>query len=176
MLTETKYEGYFVDELGNVYSNKYGDIRKLKPNTTRGGYYKVVLREKGKAITIDVHRLITETLIDNPNNLRVVNHIDGNKLNNHISNLEWCNQSDNHRHSYELGLAPVGDNHKSTRISDDELITMIYEALHTTKSMAQISREHSCRDDYLGRVIQGRTRKSIWTHPNIKGATTNNVR
>ena len=153
MLTETKYEGYFVDELGNVYSNKYGYIRKLKPNKTRGGYYKVILRYQCKPVTIDVHRLIAETLIDNPNNLRVVNHIDGNKLNNHISNLEWCNQSDNHRHSYELGLAPVGDNHKSTKISDDEFIRN-FVLLSSFINMSNMYRKISEKliDDYFSKL------------------------
>ena len=51
-----------------------------------------------------VHRLVAKTFIINPNNLPQVNHIDGNKLNNAISNLEWCDNSYNQKHAYKLGL------------------------------------------------------------------------
>lgn len=53
------------------------------------GYYQTVFRINGKRIYVRIHRLIAETLIPNPDNLPMVNHIDGNKLNNDLSNLEW---------------------------------------------------------------------------------------
>lgn len=80
--------------------------RKHKPTTTRGGYKMVSIVRKGKYKWYPVHQIIyfwhrgryTEGL--------EINHIDGNKLNNNISNLEVCTRSENARHMYSLGLCP----------------------------------------------------------------------
>ena len=80
--------------------SKNGEIRKvtgkrapqiMKPKIRYDGYYQIGLRdENGKKHWISVHRLVAITYIPNPSNLPQVNHIDENKLNNHVSNLEWC--------------------------------------------------------------------------------------
>ena len=58
----------------------------------------------GKRKDFKGHRLVAEYFIDNPNNYPIVNHIDGNKANNHIENLEWCTYSQNNIHAYKNGL------------------------------------------------------------------------
>lgn len=93
---------YQVDEFGNVkslFSNKI-----LKPNLKRTGYYGYCLYINKKKITILAHHLVAEAFIDNPNNYTVINHIDGNKLNNSVKNLEWCSYSDNAKHAWNTGL------------------------------------------------------------------------
>lgn len=66
------------------------------------GYHRVNLFIDGKAKKYRVHRLVAMEFIDNPLNKENVNHIDGNKLNNHIDNLEWCTASENEYHSYRV--------------------------------------------------------------------------
>lgn len=64
------------------------------------GYFHVSLSGRKYCI----HRLLAETFIENPDNLKCVNHKDGNKLNNSLNNLEWCSHSYNNIHAFELGL------------------------------------------------------------------------
>lgn len=70
-----------------------GGFRKeklIKLILDKNGYYRVRLWKNGKVKWFSVHRLVAETFLPNPNNLPCVNHKDENKLNNHVSNLEWC--------------------------------------------------------------------------------------
>lgn len=109
MINEIKgFEGlYGVDEYGNVYSLVNGRSRRkrmLKQYTNENGYMKVNLYDSfGKCKKKYVHRLVAETFIANPLNKPVVNHIDCNVKNNHISNLEWTTQSENIKHCVKMG-------------------------------------------------------------------------
>lgn len=113
------YEGlYQISNLGNVkaLTRKYnwrGTIRKttekiLLPQLTWNGYFRVIFKNNKK---YRVHRLVAEAFILNPLNLSQVNHIDGNKQNNCVDNLEWCTRSENIKHAYKKGLivAPKGE-------------------------------------------------------------------
>ena len=60
---------------------------------------------KNRATHFAIHRLVAITFIDNPDNKPMVNHIDGNKLNNNACNLEWVTCSENHKHAYKTGLS-----------------------------------------------------------------------
>lgn len=71
------------------------------------GYIQVALTKNGKGKTFNVHRLVAETFLPNPLKLTQVNHIDGDKTNNNISNLEWCTQKENINHAYGTGLIKV---------------------------------------------------------------------
>ena len=104
------YEGYYeISNLGRVASVNYAKmgIRKVLSPKHAAEYDKVVLALNGKHRCKNVHRLVAENFIPNPNNLEDVNHIDGNKRNNQVSNLEWVSRSDNVLHSiYTLGNNP----------------------------------------------------------------------
>ena len=76
----------------------------LKPDIAQNGYYRVTFSIHKKKKQFYLHRLIATHFIDNPNNLPQVNHIDGNKLNNSINNLEWVTVQENIIHAYKHGL------------------------------------------------------------------------
>ena len=97
------YEDYYLaSEDGEIYSKRYNKF--LKPAITKDGYAQVSLvGENGKQYSYKVHRLVAKTFIDNPNNLPEVNHKDYDRLNNFVSNLEWCNHYDNIKHSRDAG-------------------------------------------------------------------------
>lgn len=94
---ETKYLIY---ENGTVYSEISSKF--IKPNMSRG-YLKCSLRVNGKTYVRYIHRLVAESFLDVIEGYEV-NHIDGNKLNNDLSNLEWVSRSENIKHAYDKGL------------------------------------------------------------------------
>jgi len=80
-----------------------GDI--ILKGSIRNQYLGVNLKDKGKEKAKSVHRLVAEAFLPNLHNLPQINHIDGDKLNNTLSNLEWCDASENQIHAIKLGLA-----------------------------------------------------------------------
>lgn len=98
------FEDYLITEDGNVYSKKYGKIRLLKQQYHRKGYKVVTLSKKNIKKTVKIHRLVAEAYLQNNLNKEQVNHIDGNKENNHVNNLEWVTQSENQLHAHKSGL------------------------------------------------------------------------
>lgn len=93
------FEGlYQISDLGRVFSVRRGKLRKL--NNTGRGYMQVMLSKEGRREYPLVHRLVAETFIPNPENKPHINHINGNKSDNRVENLEWCTMSENlcHRH------------------------------------------------------------------------------
>lgn len=123
------FPGYFITEDGRVYSAwnqkrekgiqgiitylDYDNLNeKVLYNGVRG-YYEIGIQYKGKQYTKKVHRLVAEAFIKNPENLTHVNHIDENKLNNHVSNLEWVTPAQNCVHSncrYKWQIKNLTDN------------------------------------------------------------------
>ena len=110
------YEGFYqVSNLGNVRSvPRNGTVKYykiLKPNNVKG-YYQVTLQKKGKKKIYKVHRLVAKTFIKNTYNKREVNHIDGNKLNNAVTNLEWVTAKENSNHRVNVLNKKTTDNRK----------------------------------------------------------------
>lgn len=94
---------YAVNEEGSVIRVER-PLTPLKPGVNSRGYIEYSLHVKGKRICKTGHRLVAETFIPNPENLPCVNHIDENKKNNKIDNLEWCTYQYNTNYSkYRFG-------------------------------------------------------------------------
>lgn len=94
------YLNYYVDENGNVYNNSTQSM--LKGSIGENGYKYYRLSKNNSKKMFYAHRLVAEYFLENPNNLPVVNHKDGNKLNNSVDNLEWVSYSENTKHWHEL--------------------------------------------------------------------------
>lgn len=110
---------YMVSNFGNIMSKNYAcgfKAKKMKQYVCKTGYYRVGLACKNsihnKPRGYFVHRLIAIAFIPNPENKCDVNHIDGNKLNNHVSNLEWNTRRENINHSIRIGLSKPSDRQK----------------------------------------------------------------
>lgn len=107
------FERYMISNFGNLKSLdrietcKNGMTRKIKgkiikPSKSNSGYLCYPLTNDVGIFNKFIHRIVCETFIENIYNKPHINHIDGNKLNNFIENLEWCTQSENLQHSYDF--------------------------------------------------------------------------
>ena len=114
---------YQISTFGRVKSLKNNRVKILKP-WLRGEYMQVELCQDGVQKTFQVNRLVAETFIPNPDNLPEVNHIDGRKLNNHVSNLEWVTHQSNMRHAVDTGLQVVfhGEDHQKAVLTNADAV------------------------------------------------------
>jgi hypothetical protein len=124
-----------VDFEDGRYANYKGKLIKKVVNSN--GYYVSTLWKNSKSKTVYIHRLVAEYFILNPDNKKFINHIDGNKLNNTIENLEWVTQLENSKHAQQTGLTPKTHCAKPVKQYDlqNNLIATFgsyYEAAKTT--------------------------------------------
>lgn len=112
----------------NSFSIRKGIMCVLSNNNSKK-YWRVAIQINNKQKHFAVHRLVAQAFIPNPNNLPQINHIDGNKDNNHVSNLEWCDNSYNQIHAFNIGLQSktIMSEHSSFRKLTIEQVKTIKE-------------------------------------------------
>ena len=159
------FEGiYEIDEYGKIYSverivlsgknlkviRKYE--RKEKPQRLdKYGYKRITLCKDGKLKTISIHRLVAITFIEGDSRL-TVNHKDGNKLNNHYSNLEFISNNENLKHAHRIGLNnppknKVGTENKFSKLNEFQVLEIRKSNISSRKLSVKYGVHHS--------VIQG---------------------
>ena len=108
-----------------VVRGNYGYTIKekiLKPTLGKNGYYCFGLYENGKQYTVNLHRIVAEAWIPNPNNLPETNHKNGIKTDCSITNLEWASYSDNLNHALQTGLnSNKGETHYNVKLTDAQI-------------------------------------------------------
>ena len=116
------YEGlYQVSNLGRVKSFHKNNAKIITPKPDNHGYLRVVLCKDFKKKNRMVHVLVAQAFIPNPESKRQVNHIDGNKTNNHVSNLEWVTPAENIHHAFETGLRKSGCEHFRAKLTAEQV-------------------------------------------------------
>jgi HNH endonuclease/NUMOD4 motif len=147
-----------------------GRIRSLKPNhhmkvikswSRRNSYKYVFLWKDGKPKAKDVHRLVATHFINNLDNKREVNHINGDKFDNRAENLEWVTPSENQQHSIALGLRKDrGEQSVNSRLKKEQVseIRKLYSDSGIT--YRELSRIFGVHRDYIGLIIN----RKRWNH------------
>ena len=135
---------YMINELGEIWS-PYAGGRFLSPSPTEKGYLRIVLQTSNGRKTFQVHRLVMATFkpIDNMENYEI-NHIDGNKNNNSLNNLEWCTGSFNVRHSLDTGLKiPArGEAVAGNKLTECQVLEICELLLSNQYSLAEIGKKY----------------------------------
>lgn len=119
-LKEEGFEHIVIYDDGRVFNTATNKF--IKGDINSSGYERICVYKGNKKLRKFRHRLVAEYFIPNPENKEFVNHIDGNKSNNNVSNLEWCTQSENEKHEFkELKYMPVKQPLKAIMPNGDEL-------------------------------------------------------
>lgn len=149
---------YQISSDGKVFSAN--GLRKTE--ISKQGYERVSLWKNGKGKHFSIHRLVADAFIPNPNHLEMVNHKDGNKLNNDVSNLEWCNASQNMKHAYNNNLVIP----RVTRVIQ---FTKNHEKVKEWSSIADACRKLGLNHANIVTVCEGKTNRKycggfIWRY------------
>ena len=168
------YEGsYQVSNMGRVRSVdrviacKDGSIQKhkgkvLKLSIDTKGYEKVTLSNGNRCDTKRVHRLILETFKPHVNMIDLqVNHIDGNKLNNHLTNLEWLTRRDNMLHAQDIGLIDNrGERSPNATLSETDVLEIL-QRLDTGELQKEITLDYGVSQQCVSKINRGLTWRSV---------------
>jgi hypothetical protein len=158
------YEGiYAVSNLGNVMSMNYAKSKLpglMTPHPHRG-YLKVYLRKPGKkAVCATVHALVMNAFVGPRPSGMQINHIDGCKSKNALSNLEYCTPSANQKHSFRVGLqCNQGEHHSQAKLDKAKVID-IRKALANGARPVDLAKEHGVTASCISYVKSGRR----WPH------------
>lgn len=151
---------YEVGNYGRVKNKKRDKL--LSPYIDRAGYIKVGLYKDGKKKNQYVHRLVAMAFIDNPEEKSDVNHIDGDKTNNHVENLEWNTRGENIRHAFENKFIniPKGEDSGNAKLTEDQVIA-IKEINESGISQSQIARVLGVSQPTISYIINGQNWKHV---------------
>lgn len=163
---EVKIQGtnYYIKRNGNVITYNWRNTGKkatLKPAKDKKGYLRVGLMINNKLCTKKVHRLVAITFIPNLENKPQVNHIDGNKSNNNVSNLEWVTQSENKKHAFRIGLeSNIGSKNPFSVLKESDVINIRYNYNKGVKTIKELVSEYNLHISTIRRIVNRKT----WTH------------
>ena len=147
-----KYFDYSVYEDGTIVG-KLGSI--LNPTKTKAGYYVINLYINRKKKRMYVHRIVALCYIDNPENKATVNHKDGDKGNNSVSNLEWLTQADNAKHAWSSGL-----NNNSFKLNKNQVDEIKYLYKNTKTSHRLLAIKYNVTHAQIYNILNNKSWKA----------------
>lgn len=149
---------YSVTDQGEFYSDRYGKMKtRNKPGTT----YQIInfQRVDGRKKTFRAHRLVLMAFkpVEGMDHLEV-NHIDGNKANNRLENLEWVTSSENQKHAFRLGLqkARRGEASNLSKLKRKD-VDKVFELFEDGLSDYEIAKIIGCSASNIGSILRGET-------------------
>jgi hypothetical protein len=135
---------------------------KIVTGSNSHGYRTIVFKKNRIKYQIDIHVLVARAFIPNPNGYPQVNHIDANRANNEVSNLEWCTQKMNSRHALELGLFKItrGSERSTAKLDENKVLAMREMYKTGLFSMCMLARDFSVAKTTVQNIIN----RTKWAH------------
>lgn len=170
------YEGYYsvsnkgrVKSLERVVPHDEGKgerviKERIITNWVSNGYHNVSFSVDGKVTKHKVHRLVAAAFISNHEDKFTVNHIDGDKTNNEVSNLEWATLSENNKHAYDTGLyTTFGENQPTSKLTVDEVIEIREKYKHREdhETYTYIAKKYGISRRALADVLKYKSWKNL---------------
>ena len=155
-----------ISNLGNVKSFKVDKVngKIMKPYCSTKGYLQIDIsldgRKREHRVHLAVHRLVAMQFIDNINNLEQVNHIDGNKLNNNVTNLEWCTKEENQNHAVRTNLMQHGEDRPSAKLKESDVLE-IYKLKGIMKA-SDIANKYGVSKNTINCILRGSKWKYLY--------------
>lgn len=150
---------YKIDEYGNIWSNYKSDYMKTQKD--KDGYLKIKLSggSRKNPVYVRIATLVAWNFIGSPNNLKdpTINHIDGNILNNHYSNLEWIERGKNSSIRRNTGK---GSNNHESKLTEEQVLDIRKKYNPTKITYKEIAKEYNVSKSCIANIIQGNT----WRH------------
>ena len=137
--------------------------KMLKQFKDSKGYMHVKLYDgTGKPKSLTIHRIVASSFLDNPNNLAEVNHIDHNKNNNNVDNLEWMSRGDNIKHSYSKRDPKTykGSGNKNSKLTEDVVISIRKEYREKRTTYKTLANKYGVGTTLIGYIIKNQ----VWKH------------
>ena len=160
------YPKYQISSFGRVKSlkGKKPKILKQRPHMRTDkldNYISVALSKNGKKRDVYTHRLVATAFIPNPENKSQINHENGDKHDNNVSNLKWSTASENIKHAYEMGLMGdrKGENHPMARLTTLKVMEIVKKYNNGT-SVSDLATEYGIRYSNVYSIVNGYT----WSH------------
>lgn len=157
------YSGYFITSFGVVLSYKNKKAIELKPRMNRKGYLYVNLCENAKYKSTSIHRLVAKYFLPDYSEELEVNHIDGNKTNNNVENLEMTTRSENIRHAERNGLTHhlIGERHCMAKLKERDVLD-IREMYSTGRfSRKEIAKKYNVSYCLIGKIVNFKLWKCV---------------
>lgn len=155
------YEGYFCDEVGDVFSNRSGIMLRMKKKRARTGYETIMSSVGGKRFSFLVHRAVLSAFVGPSNGLHA-NHKNGVRHDNRIGNLEWVTRSENERHARAvLGKNLSGSAHPCSKLTADD-VRALRERRRTGETYRSLAAGFGIGISQAARIANGK----VWRHVN----------
>ena len=156
------YEDYFVSDDGKVYSSKHKKIREIKQRINKKGRPYVNLSKNGKVKSFETHRIVAKHFLPNFSLDLEVNHINGVKTDNNVSNLEMVTRKQNIQHAFKNGLKenPKGEEHWDAKLTEEQVIEIRNKYVPKIYTQEMLAKEYNVSRSTIKFILNG----TIWKH------------
>ena len=171
-------ELYHESNFGRTKSLRHKKPRIIKPQLSGGGYLHVGLNKNNKAKLRLVHSLVAELFLTKPNGKYEVNHVDGDKLNCYVGNLEWITHAKNQQHAYDTGLQKSGERRSDSFLTNEQVewCRKVYKARDKEFSAKALAEKLGVKAEIVRLAVRGKTYKTAGGNCRDKCGVPNNIR